>query len=255
MRSNTERREVEGVADDPGMTGFARHVLEVMEGIEYRLCENGEDLEDVFRLRYNSYLAVGMIGPNASRMISDDYDRMPNAYIYGVYYDGHLVSTVRLQHVTPEFPESPSMKVFGDVLGPRLTAGETFIDPGRLAADLEWSSTLRVLPYVTSRIGMLACRYFNVSACLQAIKAEHAAFYKRVHAAEPLVQARNYPGLTCPVDLWQSPCPLMWEQGMKRFAFFRSTPMEERLLFTKSSDSYRAPLTVLPSAKYLSYAA
>jgi hypothetical protein len=237
------------------MTTFARHVLQIMERIEYRLCEAGEDREDIYRLRYNSYLATGMIGPNDSRTIVDGYDDMPNAYNYGVYYDGNLVSTIRLQHVTAEFPRSPSVTVFGDILEPRLAAGESFIDPGRLAADLEWSPTLRVLPYITSRLAMLASHYFNVSACLQAIKSEHAAFYKRVHAAEPLVQARNYPGLTCAVDLWQSPCPLMWEQGMKRFAFFRSTPMEERLLFTKSSDSYRAPLTVLPSAKYLSHAA
>ena len=255
MKTNPERPGSEAISGDPGVTVFARHVLEIMEGIEYRLCESGEDLEDIFRLRYNSYLAVGMIEPNSSHMIVDEYDHMPNAYIYGVYYDGNLVSTVRLQHVTREFPESPSVKVFGDVLQPRLDAGETFIDPGRLAADLEWSSSLRVLPYVTSRIGILACHYFSVSACLQAIKPEHAAFYKRVHAAEPLVQARDYPGLTCPVDLWQSPCPLMWEQGMKRFAFFRSTALEERLLFSKSSGTYRAPLTVLPSAKYLSRAA
>jgi hypothetical protein len=255
MKTNTERHETEGVADDSGATVFARHVLEIMENIEYRLCESGEDLENIFRLRYNSYLAVGMIGPNDTRMIVDTYDDMQNAFNYGVFYDGNLVSTIRLQHVTAEFPRSPSVTVFGDVLEPRLAAGETFIDPGRLAADLEWSSTLRVLPYITSRLAMLASQYFNVSACLQAIKAEHAAFYRRVHAAEPLVQARDYPGLTCPVDLWQSPCPLMWEQGMKRFAFFRSTPMEERLLFTKSGAGYRAPLTVLPTAKYLSYAA
>jgi hypothetical protein len=237
------------------MTAFARHVLEVMERTEYRLCETGEDLEEIYRLRYNSYLAVGMIEAHASRMIVDGYDDMPNAYNYGVYYDGYLVSTIRLQHVTSKFPRSPSMTVFGDILEPRLAAGESFIDPGRLAADLDWSATLRVLPYITSRLAMLASHHFNVSACLQAIKAEHAAFYRRVHAAEPLVQGRDYPGLTCAVDLWQSPCPLMWEQGMARFAFFRSTPTEERLLFTRSSDSYRAPLTVLPSARYTGHAA
>jgi hypothetical protein len=255
MKTNTEKRETEGAADDPGVTVFARHVLEVMERIEYRLCENGEDLEDIFRLRYNSYLITGLLEANTSRKIADAYDDLPNAYNYGVFYDGNLVSTIRLQHLTPQFPRSPSLTIFPDVLESRLAAGETFIDPGRLAADLEWSSILKVLPYVTSRLALLACHYFKVSACLQVIQPEHAAFYKRVHAAEPLVQGREYPGLTCQADLWQSPCPLMWEQGMRRFAFFRSTPMEERLLFTKSSEDYRAPLTVLPSAKYLSYAA
>ena len=255
MDIKAEGHEEKAIVDDPGMTVFARNVLQVMERIEYRLCENGEDLENIFRLRYNSYLATGLLQPNVSRMIVDAYDEMPNTYNFGVFYDGNLVSTIRLQHLTPQFPHSPSLIIFRDVLEPRLAAGETFIDPGRLAADLEWSSTLRVLPYITSRLALLACHYFKASACLQVIQPEHAAFYKRVHAAEPLVRGREYPGLTCLADLWQSPCPLMWEQGMKRFAFFRSTPMEERLLFTKSSHSYRAPLTVLPSAKYLSHAA
>lgn len=245
----------QGPGVDPGMTAFSRNVLGIMEDIEYRLCESGEDLEDIFRLRYNSYLATGLLGANTSHMIVDSYDDMPNSYNYGVYYEGNLVSTIRLQHVTREFPNSPSIKLFHDVLEPRIAAGETFIDPGRLAADLEWSSTLKVLPYITSRLAMLACHYFNVSACLQTIRGEHAAFYKRVHAAEPLVQGREYPGLNCLADLWQSPCPLMWEQGMARFAFFRSTPLEERMLFTRSHGTYKAPLTILPSARYLSHAA
>lgn len=244
-----------GPDGDPGMTAFSRNVLGVMERIEYRLCESGEDLEDIFRLRYNSYVATGLLKAHPSHMIIDSYDDMPNTYNYGVYYEGNLVSTIRLQHVTSDFPDAPSVKLFPDILEPRLMAGETFIDPGRLAADLEWSSTLKVLPYITSRLAMLACHYFNVSACLQTIRGEHAAFYKRVHAAEPLVQGREYPGLTCLADLWQSPCPLMWEQGMARFAFFRSTPLEERMLFTRSHGTYKAPLTILPSAKYLSHAA
>lgn len=242
-------------AKDPGMTAFARSVLQVMERIEYRLCEDGEDLEEIYRLRYNSYLSAGMIGANASRMVIDDYDNLPNALCYGVYYEGRLVSTVRIHHITSEMRQSPSVTVFGDVLGPRLDAGESFIDPSRFAADAEWAASLRVLPYITLRIPMLACHFFGTNACLQAIKEEHGAFYKRVFVAEPLVKARQYPGLNCPVDLWQSPSPLVWQQAMERFAFFRSTPSEERMLFTKPSLDYRSPLTILPSAKYIRWAA
>lgn len=241
--------------DDPGMTAFSRNVLKLMERIEYRRCEGGgEDLEDIFRLRYNSYLSAGMIQSDVSRTVIDAYEDLPTTITYGVYYDGTLVSTVRIQHASQEDPRCPSMKVFGDILEPRIAAGESFIDPSRFAADLEWSASLKVLPYITLRLPMLACRYFGTNACLQAIKGEHAAFYKRVFVAEPLVQGRTYPGLTCPVDLWQSPSPLVWQQGTRRFAFFRASPMEERMLFGKRSPE-NAPLTILPTAKYLSYAA
>jgi hypothetical protein len=240
---------------DPGMTAFSRHVLEVMQDVEYRLCEGGEDLEDIYRLRYDSYLQAGMIAANASRMVVDEFDNLPNAYCYGVYYRGHLVSTVRLHHITRQTPEAPSMKVFPDILEPRVAAGETFIDPSRFAADAEWSASLRVLPYVTLRIALVACHHFKPNACLNAIKEEHAAFYRRVFLAEPLVRGRLYPGLTVPVDLWQAVCPMSPDQGARRFAFFRSTPLERRMLFTKRSESHRPPLTILPSTIFLNGAA
>jgi len=241
--------------DDPGMNAFSRNVLQIMEAVEYRLCEDGEDVEGIYRLRYNSYLKAGMIKPDASRMVVDEFDGLPNSYLYGVYYDGNLVSTVRLHHVTREFPKSPSVKVFGDVLEPRLAAGETFIDPSRFAADPEWSTTLRVLPYITLRIALIACHHFKPNSCLNAIKEEHAAFYRRVFIAEALVKGRTYPGLTVPVDLWQAVCPMSPDQGARRFAFFRSTPLERRMLFTKQANGYRVPLTILPSTKFLRRAA
>lgn len=259
MSIHSATQEVTGGADsaseDPGMNAFSRNVLNVMENIEYRLCEDGEDLEDIYRLRYNSYYKAGMIKEDASRMVVDEFDGLPNAYLYGVYYDGNLVSTVRLHHVTKEFPQSPSVKVFGDVLEPRLAAGETFIDPSRFAADGEWSATLRVLPYITLRIALVACHHFKPAACLNAIKEEHAAFYRRIFIAEAIVRGRTYPGLTMPVDLWQAVCPMSPDQGARRFAFFRSTPLERRMLFTKSSEGYRPPLTILPSTKFLNHAA
>jgi hypothetical protein len=253
--TDESRKSARETDADPGMNAFSRHVLETMERIEYRLCEDGEDLEDIYRLRYNSYLAAGMIKPDASRLVTDEFDGLENAYCYGIYYDGNLVSTVRLHHVTRDFPRSPSVKVFGDVLEPRLAAGESFVDPSRFAADTEWSAILRVLPYITLRLALISTYFFKPTSCLTAIKEEHAAFYRRMFLAVPLVRGRTYPGLTCPVDLWESVYPMCADQGAKRFAFFRSTPLERRMLFTKPTKNNRASLTVLPSTKFLSRAA
>lgn len=241
--------------DDPGMNAFSRNVLQLMEHIEYRICRSGEDLESIFRLRYDSYLSVGMIKADAKRIVEDEFDYSANVFNYGVYYDGHLVSTVRLHHVTGEVPVSPSVKVFGDVLEPRIANGASYVDPSRFAADKDWSAELRVLPYITLRLALIACHHFKPTACLTAIKEEHAAFYRRVFIAEPIVRGRIYPGLTTPVDLWQAPCPMSPDQGARRFAFFRSTALERRLLFSPPEDDRSASLTILPSAKYIRHAA
>lgn len=237
-------------AQEIEVSSFTRSVLNVLERVEYRFCDSGEDLEAIYRLRYESYLRVGMLKPNASRIVTDSFDDLPNSYRFGVYYDGQLVSTLRLHSVNATTPLSPSTEVFGDVLMPRIAAGESFVDPSRFAADPDWSASLKVLPYVTLRLAMVASRYFKPTACLTAIKEEHSAFYKRVFAAESVIEARTYPGLTVPVYLYQSRTPEAVDQAERRFPFFRSTPFEQRLLFQRPQNGELTPLTVLPTAKY-----
>src|SRR5262245_29157189 len=107
------------------VSSFTRSVLNVLEHVEYRYCDSGEDLEAIYRLRYESYLKAGMLRPNASRIVTDSFDDLPNSYRFGVFYDGRLVSTLRLHAVSAMHPLSPSTEVFGDVLMPRIAAGET----------------------------------------------------------------------------------------------------------------------------------
>lgn len=260
MSASAEVRRIvpEQVSERPAQAGemspFARNVAQLLEHVEYRRCESGEDLDDVYRLRYESYLAAGLIGEKADRRIVDEFDGTPNAYTFGVYYDGYLVSTIRLHHITADCPIGPSMKVFDDVLMPRLHAGESFVDPSRFAADAEWSTTLRVLPYLTLRLAQVGCRYFNPTACLTTIREEHAAFYTRILYAEPIVGARSYPGLTVSGLLYQSRYPEACDKVAQRFPFFESTPMEQRMLFERRHGEL-APLTILPTAKYLRDAA
>ncbi|MDN2565135.1 hypothetical protein N1F89_02780 [Aquibium sp. A9E412] len=234
---------------------FDRSVFALLERVEYRYCDSGEDLEAIYRLRYESYLTAGMVKADASRQVKDRFDDLPNSYRYGVFFDGVLVSTLRLHHVSRKHPLSPSTEVFGEVLSPRVAAGETFIDPSRFAADLEWSRTLRVLPYITLRLAVVACKHFDPTYCLTAIKEEHASFYRRIFRSEEAAPPRTYPGLTMPVHLFQSKCADNMDDTIRRFPFFRSTAFERRMLFDRPGLGDVAPLTVLPTAKYLRDAA
>jgi hypothetical protein len=124
------------------VSAFARNVSQLLEHVEYRRCETGEDLEDIYRLRYESYHAAGLIEESIDRRIFDEFDRSPNSYTFGVYFDGYLISTIRLHHITAEYPIGPSMKIFGDVLMPCLDRGESFVDPSRFAGDPDWSNAI-----------------------------------------------------------------------------------------------------------------
>lgn len=228
---------------------FNRSVFNVLDHIEYRVCEKGEDLEAIYRLRYQSYLAAGMIKEDAARQIHDKYDEMPNSYRFGVFYKGNLVSTIRVHYLSQEHPVAPSCGVFGDIIEARLRAGETFVDPSRMAADLEWGRKLRVLPYITLRLAVLGAKYFHTDYSLIAIKEEHAAFYYRVFRAEPASGPRTYPGLEVPVQLLQMNTREVLDEVIERFPFFGSTEAEQRMLYGRLRTGDTGSLAVQPTAR------
>ncbi|RUM97430.1 hypothetical protein EET67_12270 [Pseudaminobacter arsenicus] len=238
-----------------GGGSFSRNVSALLEHVEYRRCHSGEDLEAIFRLRYKAYRLHGFLPESADQMMTDELDDTPNCYRYGVFIDNVLVSTVRLHHVTREEPYGPIMSVFGDLLEPRLARGESFINPTLLAADPDCLSTHKALPYLTLRLAVIANSYFNTTNCVCVIREEHAAFYHRIFGSDQVGEPRPYPPFTVPVLLYDSDCSDNLERTLQRFPFFRSTAIEQRMLFQRPKRGELAPLTILPTAKYFRDAA
>jgi hypothetical protein len=240
----------------PQMSAFSRNVMAMLERVEYRRCETGEDLEAIYRLRYDSFRAHGLLLSEApDHQMSDELDEAPNCYRFGVFLDNVLVSTVRLHHLTAETPFAPIMTVFGDILRPRLQRGETFIDPSRLAIDPELAATNRALPYLTLRLAVIANAYFDTTSCVSMIREEHTAFYSRVFGSVPVCPPRLYPPFTMPIYFYESRCDTNMESTVRRYPFFGSTQTEQRLLFATPSVGEPATLTVLPTARYARLAA
>ena len=234
---------------------FARNVGALLERAEYRRCDKGEDLEDIYRLRYKAYRSNDMVPDSETHSIHDDLDETPNAYRFGVYVDQVLVSTLRIHHVTSDTPWSPSTKAFGDIVYPMLAAGDTFVCPGRFASDPDWTRVYPHLPYVTLRLATMACFYFNVPYGLSTVREDHAGFYKRVYPSERISEPRSYPGVFNKVVLHRINTRADRERFFQRFPFFRSTVMEQRMLFARPGHGELQPLTILPTAKYYRAAA
>ncbi len=258
----TEATSVEDVAvrsverKRAGGSSFVRNVTELLDRVEYRRCESGEDLEDVYRLRYKSFRTHGLLLAEApEHKMADALDEAPNCYRFGVYMDNALVSTVRVHHITKQTPFAPIMTVFGDLLRPRLERGESFIDPSRLAIDPDYTSIHRALPYVTLRLAVIANAYFDTTSCVSMIREEHTSFYRRVFGSEQVCEPRLYPPFTMPIYFYESRCDLNMRRTVERFSFFRSTLSEQRMLFGQPDHGGLAPLTILPTAKYMHHAA
>ena len=237
------------------LSGFVRNIFSILERTEYRRCESGEDVENIYRLRYKAYRRTDMVPENPDHTVYDELDDRPNCYRFGVYIDGELVSTLRIHHVTQAHAASPSTTVYPDVLLPRLAAGQSFIDPSRFAADPEWSKLYPQIPYLTLRLAGMACFHFGAPYCLSTIRPDHAGFYRRIYESEQVGDLRDYPGLNYQVVLYQADVSAIRQRSFVRFPFFRSTPMEQRLMFGATAKGEPAPLTILPTARYMDRAA
>lgn len=117
-------------SDHPRSEGsFSDNVAQLLDRIDYKRVDgSGEERESISRLRYKAYLREGAISPNHTRTFSDPYDETDNAYLFGLYLDGELASSMRIHVGSREHPNFPTLEVFSDVLQPELDAGKVIID-------------------------------------------------------------------------------------------------------------------------------
>src|SRR3954466_7813520 len=207
-----------------------------LDNVDYRLAITAEEKDRIYRLRYRAYLREGAILPNDSERVTDRYDDSPNAWTFGVYFQGELYSSIRVSVLTSEWRMSPSVELFGDVLPPKLDQGMVIIDSTRFVADPEKARNFPELPYVTVRLGSMAGVYFNADYGLAIVRPEHQAFYRRVFLHETWCEPRTYPGLVKPVGLMAAHLPTVRERVLARYPFLRSSAFERRTLFDRGGE-------------------
>jgi hypothetical protein len=240
---------------EPRISLFARE-SGLFDRVDYRLIETPEERDSVYLMRYRAYLQGGLISPSESRRIIDCYDDAPNAWIFGIYLDGELCSSLRLHVLTSEWRMSYSTELFGDVLHGRLDRGEVFIDPARFAADPEKANRFPELPYLTLRLAYLACDHFNADTGLAMVRTDHQAFYRRVFLHETITEPRAFPGWhSKKVALMASDFRTWREQVLARFPIMRSSAFERRMLFQRDRHSFQdavistfEPASIVPSS-------
>ena len=226
---------------------FAGTLIELMDRVEYRRVTAEDQFDPVYRLRYEAYRREDFIPINSQQVVRDEFDDLPNVYSFGVYIDDQLVSSVRFHKLTKEFRHSPSHSVFGDILDPILDAGHTILDPGRFTTDYEASLAYPALPYLTLRIPTIAVLYFKAKYCLNSVRPEHGAFYRRVYRSVPMSEPRYYHGLSFPMVLYACDLIPIYDDLLRRYPFFRSTADERQRMFGPAG---RSDISVIrPSAR------
>lgn len=220
----------------------------LFDRIDYRRLETPEERDTAYLLRYKAYLHGGLILPSESQRVCDVYDDAPNVWIFGVYVDGELCSSLRIHLLTSDCRMSYSTELYGDVLHGRLDRGEVFVDPARLAADPEKGQRFPELPYLTLRLAYLACDHFHADTGLAMVRPDHQPFYRRVFLHKPIAEPRAFPGWhTMKTSLMASDFRNLREKVLARFPIMRSSAFERRMLFERANQ-VKASRPVLVSA-------
>lgn len=212
---------------------FVERVGRLLERVDYRRADTHEDREAIFRLRYEGYLREGAIPPNANRRFTDPYDERDNTWSFGVFIDGKLVSSIRMNVTLPGSSDTPAMHVFPDILKPELEAGKIMVDPTRFVVDRASSRMYPELAFVTLRLPWMACEFFNADYMLVTVRQEHQPVYRRMWNAKEVCPARPYPNLLKPIACMFLYYPESREDVCRRYPFFHSAHFERRMLFDR----------------------
>jgi hypothetical protein len=214
---------------------FSDGVAKLLERIDCRRANTAKEREAIFRLRYQAYMREGAILADASETFSDTFDEMGHVYLFGLYLDNELASSIRIHVASKEEPQCPSLEAFSDILQPKLDAGRIIIDPTRFVSDERLSRLHRGLPYATLRLSMVAAQHFHADYVLAAVRAEHQAFYRRAFDQRVLCKPRPYPQLTKPISLMAVYYPSAVDQLWRRYPFIPSSVSERQRLFERAS--------------------
>ena len=132
---------------------------------------------------------------------------------------------------TKDFSATPAVDAFPELLEPELAKGKLIVDPNRFVADPNLEKRIPELPYLTVRLGYVACGYFQADIGTATVRKEHQAFYRRVFLQNPLCDPRPYPSLIKPLSLMAADYPLVRDRIFQRYPYFRSTLAEGKRLF------------------------
>lgn len=216
---------------------YSDRVRSFIDIVEIRRAVDPEDLEAIYRLRYDAYRRENFIGPNPEKLCIDELDEAENHYDFGFYLNDRLLSSMRLHIVTKQNPQCATMLAFPEIVGSWLEQGKTLIDPSRFVTDLECTELYPELPLVMMRLPIMAAQYFKADHGVFTVRREHVAFYKRVFRSEPVSEFRKFPYVDFDVVLMRTDTNNPDQGVFKRYPYFRSDYLEQRALFRNTSST------------------
>lgn len=210
---------------------FSQRVSDLLQRIRYSLAFTEEQRVAIFKLRYEANLKEQAIIANAACMLTDRFDDSSNGFNVGVFLEDRLAAALRLHLLSRNFPDSPLLHAYPDLIQPKVEAGRRIVDITRLAADYALARAHPHLAYATVRLSMLISEHFDADIILAAVRPEHIPFYRREFLATQLSEPRPYPTLIKSLCLFEIDYRANRDSIIARHPFYASSPQERANLF------------------------
>lgn len=212
-------------------SAFVARGLESLDRTTYRVARTASEKAEIYRLRYRAYLKEGAIDPNESGILSDGYDLQPNVCSIAVLFDEQLIGGIRINMLSRSERRTSAGNTFPELLAPYLDEGNFICDPNRFVAEPKLAGWVPELPYLITRVAVVAAVHFGAKYGLATPRAEHYAFYRRVLNGKTLATPVMYPGLTKPIGLMIQETAVSLAYMQARYPFMAPRADEGRAIF------------------------
>jgi hypothetical protein len=230
---------------------FASSIFSLLERVEYRRITDAEDFNDVALLREQAYNSRTFIESDKFGPLVDEYDRMKDCYVIGVYLDEKLTSTVRIHVVSEDHIHGPVASYFPHRARELVEGGKRYIDPSRFAADGQALWDYPLLPFITLRAVSMAHMYFEAANIAQVVRADSASFYKRSFGSVEVEPAQMIDHFKVPLVMLVATDEEARHRLDTRYRFFKSMPSEQRMMFASEAELGFTPLNIIPTARFV----
>ena len=153
-------------------------------------------LDEVYSMRYRSYIAEDYIDKNSSRRFMDKYDLMPNCNSYLTYFEKKAIGSIRACIYKPEAQMSiPVIEVFEEELKNSVGYDNVMIEANKFVIDPSFQKRGGVKKFFSIYRNIANSILDNKAKYLVAcVRPVHIKFYEMLYF-EPASEIKVYPYL------------------------------------------------------------
>ena len=155
-----------------------------------------DEIHEVGAFRYRCFLNEGLIAPEPSQHLIDEYDFLRQTHVLTVWFRGQLAGTIRIHALDRRNHVSATMDAFPDILIPKIEAGLSLIDGARFAVDPELGPLRLLVARQTLRLYSIIAESQFFDFGVAAVRPERVEFFQRIYNFSPMSEPRSYSRLT-----------------------------------------------------------